>query len=146
MPASRTSIAFLLTSWPTIALCTLVSLAVSLIVARDRSYRRFEPVAAGRTLDTRTGQYCSSLSDAGDTAAFIAPDGTAREVPASDAQKVTAAGWQHAIKMTDPKGVLRWVPDSEVSAALAADGKIAPEQSSSAKTLPQCSDLAKRWW
>jgi hypothetical protein len=135
MPPARTSITFLRTSWPTVVLFTLISLAVSLIVARDRSYHRFELVAAGQTLDSRTGQCCSSLSDDGDASTFIASDGTARAVPASDVQKVTAAGWQHAIKMTDPKGILRWIPDREVSAALAAGGRIAPEHQNSSPSL-----------
>lgn len=48
------------------------------------------------------------------TITFISPDGKARSVPESDVEKVTAAGWKHAVKMTDPHGKARWVPDADL--------------------------------
>jgi hypothetical protein len=61
----REAFVFVQLNWRIIALCLVVAVVSAMIASRSRNDHRFEPVAPGRVLDTRTGQYCDPYNAGG---------------------------------------------------------------------------------
>ena len=53
---------------------------------------------------------------------LFAPDGTVRQVPPEQLTDALNAGGKRAVRMTDPGGVLRYVPEDQVNAATQPEG------------------------